>query len=399
MNCTNPISIIQESPNKINRKTPKRKLYRCNQCINCKTYRASTWTQRLMDELTWYNDICIVVLSYDNEHITWGKRTQEGRYGTLWHPDVQKYIKRVRKAINTEWKKGNLNAQEKELKYFVAGEYGTEKGRPHYHVVFYGLNGLKNKIHKKIVDENWDKGTVYWDKECREINEAAMRYVAQYVQKKIYDGKSGAYYTNRGQTEPYNISSKGLGKRTALKHEKTFEENGYTYPNGKGHIKPVSRYYIKIWRERDLKAYLTLNQNIAEEKIPQEKIIHEKMKIWRNSIDYKLLKLQQKQKIEKEKLYEAEGIITKYTRKNYKKSMAYKIIKNPHIETPARLKLIARKHKLNIDKNIKKILYYYQEAYKETWDIQEYELTIARQIELERMKLVEKSRTKTNWGA
>ena len=246
MNCTNPISIIQESPNKINRKTPKRKLFRCNQCINCKTYRASTWTQRLMDELTWYNDICIVVLSYDNEHITWGKRTQKGRYGTLWHPDVQKYIKRIRKAINTEWKKGNLNSQEKELKYFVAGEYGTEHGRPHYHVVFYGLNGLKNKIHKKIVDKNWGKGTVYWDKECREINEAAMRYVAQYVQKKMYDGKSGAYYTKRGQTEPYNISSKGLGKRTALKHEKTFEENGYTYPNGEGYIKPVSRYYNQI---------------------------------------------------------------------------------------------------------------------------------------------------------
>ena len=78
--------------------------------------------------------------------------------------------------------------------------------------------------------------------------------------------------------------------------------------------------------------------------------------------------------------------------------MAYKIIKNPHIETPARLKLIAKKHNLNIDKNTKKVLYYYQEAYKETWDIQEYELIIAKQIELERTKLVEKSRTKTNWG-
>ena len=154
MNCTNPISIIQESPNKINRKTPKRKLFRCNQCINCKTYRASTWTQRLMDELTWYNDICIVVLSYDNKHITWGKRTQEGRYGTLWHPDVQKYIKRVRKAINTEWKKGNLNSQEKELKYFVAGEYGTEYGRPHYHVVFYGLNGNED-INKNKNDRSY----------------------------------------------------------------------------------------------------------------------------------------------------------------------------------------------------------------------------------------------------
>lgn len=392
MNCTNPISIIQKSPNKIKYKTEKRKLFKCGQCINCKTARAREWTSRLMDELTWYNDICIIILTYDTKYINWGKRTQEGRFGTLWHPDVQKYIKRLRKSIHTEWKKGNLNGQEKELKYFIAGEYGDEKGRPHYHIVLYGLNGLKNKKHREIIEKNWHYGNLYHDNKAREVDEAGMRYVAQYVQKKIYDGKNGAYYNKRGITEPYNISSKGLGKRTALRDEKIFEENGYTYPNGDGKIKPVPRYYIKVWRQRDLDAYLDIEKKIQNNEIEQTQIIHEKLKIWRNSIDYKLLQLKKKQKQEKEELYEKEGIITKYTRKNVKKSMAYKIIKNPKIDTPEHIKIIAKKHKLDVDKNTKKVLYYYQEAYKETWDVQSYELTIAKQIENTRLKHVEESR-------
>ena len=129
-----------------------------------------------------------------------------------------------------------------------------------------------------------------------------MRYVAQYVQKKIYDGKNGAYYTNRGQVELYNISSKGLGKRTALKHEKTFEENNYTYPNGEGHIKPLSRYYIKLWRERDLKAYLKLNENIAEKKIPEEEILHEKNENMEKQYRLQIIKTTTKTKNRKRKI-------------------------------------------------------------------------------------------------
>ena len=100
-----------------------------------------------MDEATEYEDISIIVLTYDNQHIHWGEKTKHGRYGTLWHKDIQNYLKTLRKTIERETKKGNLNRQETKLKYFVAGEYGELKKRPHYHLVLFGLNGLKHKKH------------------------------------------------------------------------------------------------------------------------------------------------------------------------------------------------------------------------------------------------------------
>ena len=142
MNCTNPVIIITENPKKVNR-------YGCGQCINCKTRRAKEWTNRLMDEATQHKDISIIVLTYDNEHIHYGKKAKHGRWGTLWHRDVQLYIKRLKIDMDRMYKKGKLEIPGKNLKYFIAGEYGSKKYRPHYHVVLYGLMNLIRNIKKK----------------------------------------------------------------------------------------------------------------------------------------------------------------------------------------------------------------------------------------------------------
>ena len=45
---------------------------------------------------------------------------------TLMYPDIQKFLKRLRKAYRGK------------LRYFVAGEYGEQTARPHYHMILYG---------------------------------------------------------------------------------------------------------------------------------------------------------------------------------------------------------------------------------------------------------------------
>ena len=117
MNCTNPKTIILQKQKNV--KSDRHILVGCGQCINCKQKRAQETTNRLVDESTQHKDVCIIVLTYDKEHIRWGKKTQKGRLGTLWHPDVQKFIKRLRKHIDIETKKGNLNRGEKQLKYYI----------------------------------------------------------------------------------------------------------------------------------------------------------------------------------------------------------------------------------------------------------------------------------------
>ena len=44
----------------------------------------------------------------------------------LLYTDVQKFLKRLRKAYRGK------------LRYFVAGEYGEQTARPHYHMILYG---------------------------------------------------------------------------------------------------------------------------------------------------------------------------------------------------------------------------------------------------------------------
>ena len=45
---------------------------------------------------------------------------------TLLYTDIQKFLKRLRKAYRGK------------LRYFVAGEYGEQTARPHYHMILYG---------------------------------------------------------------------------------------------------------------------------------------------------------------------------------------------------------------------------------------------------------------------
>ena len=124
MNCTNPKTIILQKQK--NCKYKRHIRVGCGQCINCKQKRSQEWTNRLVDESTQHKDVCIIVLTYEEKNIKYGPKVgrDKDRYGTLWHPDVQKFMKRLRKYIKEGRKKGELTRGEDKLKYFVAGEYG-----------------------------------------------------------------------------------------------------------------------------------------------------------------------------------------------------------------------------------------------------------------------------------
>ena len=120
MNCTNPIDIILKQERNV--KTRRKLKVGCGQCINCKTKRAKEWTNRLLDEAQAHKDVSIIVLTYNKQNIKKGERTSKGNvFYTLWHPDVQKYIKRLKINMDRAYKEGKINVQGKDLKYFIAG--------------------------------------------------------------------------------------------------------------------------------------------------------------------------------------------------------------------------------------------------------------------------------------
>ena len=117
----------------------------CGQCIGCRIRQREDWTTRIELEARDYpkEEVWFITLTYDDEHVpgmivntgeimrkvqyVWkpGKKRPES-VQTLLYPDVQKFLKRLRKAYRGK------------LRYFVAGEYGEKTARPHYHMILYG---------------------------------------------------------------------------------------------------------------------------------------------------------------------------------------------------------------------------------------------------------------------
>ncbi len=91
----------------------------CGQCIGCRLERSRQWAMRCMHEAQLHENNCFITLTYDNTHLP--------SDGSLHYKDFQLFIKRLRKKF------GNTR-----IRYYMAGEYGENFGRPHFHACIFG---------------------------------------------------------------------------------------------------------------------------------------------------------------------------------------------------------------------------------------------------------------------
>ena len=144
----------------------------CRQCDTCLQERTNEWKMRLAheSEMSEKNGPFskFVTFTYEPKNLP--------PYSFLRYSDVQKALKRLRKKVPS-------------FRYFVASEYGEKNNRPHYHILFFGLDlpDLKreNKLNghaqfsSKILNEAWGKGRV----QMGTLSEGGMKYVNNYLLK------------------------------------------------------------------------------------------------------------------------------------------------------------------------------------------------------------------------
>lgn len=95
--------------------------YGCNQCGPCRINRRRVWTTRLMLELLASGGIGhFVTLTFDDEHVPL----------ELSPDDVKNYMKRLRRHVEPA-----------KVRFYGVGEYGDTSGRPHYHLLVFGVPG------------------------------------------------------------------------------------------------------------------------------------------------------------------------------------------------------------------------------------------------------------------
>lgn len=238
----------------------------CGKCIGCRIRAKQDWATRLELEAraykgkAWfvtltYRDDTIPLLIRDTGELieggisVWSRGAEvPEQINTLNMDDMTRFWKRLRKYQTTEPDMGQT------LRYFYAGEYGEQTGRPHYHAIVFGLEipDLKkvtgrNQYYKSaILEKIWGKGNVT----IAYSEPGTYNYVAGYVTKKMY-GNDTKEYQNLGLTAPYACMSRkpGIAMNWLEQNLDKLWEQDYIQLAGK--TAPIPRAFDKVLEQKD----------------------------------------------------------------------------------------------------------------------------------------------------
>lgn len=240
----------------------------CRKCINCQLNRSQEWAIRNTLESYEYDDSeCLfLTLTYSNEKISHLQKHIIYKNGdiieinSLWKPDLQKFIKKLRDVFD-----------DKKIRYFACGEYGSKTRRPHYHLLLYGLS-LRDIAIKVYQNKNWSLSLKYisnsyeyyysellenevWSKGFVDVSTFSpftAGYVSRYCTKKLSDKKfiDGYIFYNGLQKEFLVMSLKpAIAKNYYIKNCDEIYKNDeflYHFNNTTIPLKPF-KYWDRLY--------------------------------------------------------------------------------------------------------------------------------------------------------
>lgn len=211
----------------------------CGKCIGCRLERARQWAVRIMHEAKCHEESAFVTLTYDDVHLP--------KSGSLDKREIQLFLKKLRARIEPT-----------KIRFFLAGEYGEHRQRPHYHAIVFGY-GFPDKVRlpssgehplyeSKLLSAAWGNGlasfgSVSFDSAC---------YVANYALKKITTNREEEAKRLAGRLPEFVLMSRkpGIGRPWLEQFL------GDVYPSDqvivKGKEARPPRYYDKVLADRAL---------------------------------------------------------------------------------------------------------------------------------------------------
>ena len=201
---------------------PNKKMFvDCKKCIPCKIHHTAEWAMRLEMELKTNPKARFVTLTYNDENLP--------EKATL----VKEHLQAFNKAIRQEF-------PDRRFRFFECGEYG-EKGkkledgsilhRPHYHLIFYGIEGTLEE--RQAIYNCWQKCDEFqflgkdWYKACGTVTHDSCLYVSSYCQKKLFGEMAEEEYTKTGRIQPFQLQSNRIGEEYFLQNIELYKELGY----------------------------------------------------------------------------------------------------------------------------------------------------------------------------
>lgn len=153
----------------------------CGQCDGCRLERARQWAVRCVHEAQMHDRNCFITLTYNDENVP--------AHGDLVYRDFQLFMKRLRKKFG------------KNIRFFMCGEYGERRERPHFHACLFGID-FDDRVYFKTsasgskVFTSATLQSLWSDRgggdigfaTVGELNFDSAGYVARYVMKKARGG-------------------------------------------------------------------------------------------------------------------------------------------------------------------------------------------------------------------
>lgn len=218
----------------------------CARCIGCLNRRASDWGVRCYHESQFWEESSFITLTYATEYLPKNR--------SLVKSDLQKFWKRVR-----IWLQRNRFGMP--IKYFACGEYGEEKGRPHYHALVFGWRFEVDTEKHRIENNPWATEPLYAPPLLEElwgmgkctlgisVSGRAATYVAKYAMKKIHGGKGEKAYKDTGRLPPFSAMSHGIGDRWFDRYKsELYPSDNVINEDGSKRL-PVPRRYDRLLAE------------------------------------------------------------------------------------------------------------------------------------------------------
>lgn len=156
----------------------------CGQCIGCRLERSRQWAVRCLHESKLHEENSFVTLTYSDENLP--------SNGSLVYKHFQLFMRRMRKSLGAP------------VRFYMAGEYGEQYGRPHYHALLFGKDFSDKKYFKsgkfgdalftsRELDSYWRLGQCL----VGTVTIQSAGYIARYCMKKVTGQFAEQYYGDR----------------------------------------------------------------------------------------------------------------------------------------------------------------------------------------------------------
>lgn len=236
MNCIHPVPVTIEKKNGRIVKI----LAPCGTCEACQTKKKQQWVFRLTEHFNHAYSAFFITLTYDNNSVPCYyplTRRIKSVFGVkevtdflpsvcspntvpgVSKPDVQKFLKRLRKRLHPY-----------KIKYFLCSEYGPNTCRPHYHMILFDFPKCFDIY--DYIDACWDKGFF----SISDVNSARIAYVAKYC--------VNPRESNIVRPREFMLCSKGIGIQFLTDEMRSYLKRNLLSCIKKGdQVKPLPRYY------------------------------------------------------------------------------------------------------------------------------------------------------------